>query len=836
MNILQIATYSVNTRWFIAAMATVMMALSSSSYGYNSVAPYLFITGMGVFFAVALFMVIKAVLYYRDLLHELLNPERLQYSFSLVGIVSLTGICTSKLFGWHTVTYIFWYAAIVLWVGITLSTFTILFLYRKAEDRRIEDLLNGGWFFVTIGTQFTALLSIDVAGHVAEHTLLIQFFSFALWSVGTFLCLIFMTFIIWRLLFYQITNDTELSSYWMNIGAAAITTIVSAALYKQIQMTGGALVDILPFLKGFSLLFWSIGLWWLPFLIILAIRKQVNYGWAVPFTVGYWEVVLAICLYAAGTKQLTGLFDEHFISTFAFYFSIAGAAVYCLASAFTLAHLIVIPVWKTIPLQALSIKWHWLSGGTINILQFASYSVNARWFIVAIAAAMMSLSSSSYGYNSVAPYLFITGMGVFSTVAVFMAIKTVIYYEDLLSELLDPEKMLYSHALVGLVSLTGICVSRLFGWYTVTNVFWFAAIVLWIGITLYSFTILFLYHKSEDRKIEDVLNGGWFFVTIGTQFTALLSIDVAGQVTGYTLLIQFFSFTLWSVGTFLYLIFMTFMIWRLLFYPVTRDTELSSYWMNIGAAAVTTIVSAALHQQVQMTGGALVELLPFLKGFSLLFWSVGLWWLPLLIILAIRKQVRSSWVIPFTVGYWEIVLAICLFAAGTKQLTGLFDEYFIVTFALYVSIAGAVVYCFTSVFTLWHLIVIPVWRAIQLQTLIVKSHWLRRGAVSILQFAICAVNIRWFVASMATITIHPCLSSSYGDREVSASLESATVRRFLRETVKAGTKHPQNTPGDYISVKRYRIVLRVSICLLARPESRWEKKCALKESNLRPTD
>ena len=402
-------------------------------------------------------------------------PERLHYSFSLVGIVALTGICASKLFGWHTVTYIFWYAALVLWVSITLSSFTILFLYRKSEDRKIEDILHGGWFFVTTGTQFTALLTIDVAGQVTGHTLLIQYFSFALWSVGTFLYLIFMTLMVWRLVFYPVTRDTELSPYWMNTGAAAVTTVVCAALYQQVQMTGGPFVDLLPFLKGFSLFFWSIGLWWLPFLIILAIRKQVYGSRAIPFTVGYWEIVLSLCLYAAGTKQLTGLFDEHVIITFSLYCSVAGALVYCFASAFTLVHLIVIPVWKAIPLQALTIKWYSLCRGTIHILQFASYSVNTRWFIVGMATIMMALSASSYGYNSVSPYLFITGMGVFFTVALFLVIKAVLYYEDLLHELLDPGKLHYSFSLVGIVALTGICASKLFGWHTVTYIFWYAA-------------------------------------------------------------------------------------------------------------------------------------------------------------------------------------------------------------------------------------------------------------------------------------------------------------------------------------------------------------------------
>ena len=437
----------------------------------------------------------------------------------------------------------------------------------------------------------------------------------------------------------------------------------------------------------------------------------------------------------------------------------------------------------------------------MNILQIAACSVNTRWFIVGMATIMMALSSSSYGYNSVSSYLFITGMGVFFSVALFMVIKALLYYEELLRELLDPRKLHYSFSLVGIAALTGICAFKLFGWHTVSYIFWYAAVVLWVGITLSSFTVLFLYRKSEDRKIEDILHGGWFFVTIGTQFVALLSIEVAGQATGHTLLIQYFSFALWSVGTFLYLMFMTLMIWRLVFYPVTHDTELSSYWMNTGAAAVTTVVGAALHQQVQITGGPFIELLPFLKGFSLFFWAIGLWWLPFLIILAIRKQVYGSRAIPFTVGYWEVVLSLSLYAAGTKQLTGLFDEHFIIRFSLYVSIAGALVYCSASAFTLAHLIVIPVWKAMPLQSLTIKWHSLRRGAIHILQIAACSVSIRWFVTAMATITM-PLISSSHGYNQVSPGVGSSTGRLLLREPINNGSKHTQYTPGYYTSANR----------------------------------
>jgi len=99
-----------------------------------------------------------------------------------------------------------------------------------------------------------------------------------------------MTLIVLRLVFYKFPNNSEISPYWMNAGAAALTALTGIALFRQVSVTGGPFLELLPFLKGFSLFFWSVGLWWLPLLIIMAIKKQVCDDNSFGFTVGYWEI------------------------------------------------------------------------------------------------------------------------------------------------------------------------------------------------------------------------------------------------------------------------------------------------------------------------------------------------------------------------------------------------------------------------------------------------------------------------------------------------------------------------------------------------------------------
>ena len=355
MSLLKIATYSLDTRWFTAVAATLMIAFISHLYGCAVIVPWFFIASLVIFFSVAVFKVTQSVLFNKDALNELLNPEKTLNLFTIVVAINFVGVCFSKVFHLHTTANIFWYVAISFWLGISLFSFSILFLYHKSEDRKIEEIFHGGWFFATVGTQSTAFLGVIVAEHITRNVLFIQLFSFALWSIGASLYLIFMVLILMRLIFYQFRSNTALSPYWMNAGAAALTALTGATLYQYIHTVGGPFVDFLPFLKGISLFFWSAGLWWLPYLVVLAIRKQAYSDEGLVFTVGYWEIAFALGLYANSTIQLVELFKGQYLDIVSICFYIACIALWCFSSIFTIVHLVRSSIW--VPVNDLTINY-----------------------------------------------------------------------------------------------------------------------------------------------------------------------------------------------------------------------------------------------------------------------------------------------------------------------------------------------------------------------------------------------------------------------------------------------------------------------------------------------
>ena len=211
----------------------------------------------------------------------------------------------------------FWSFGIFLWTIVSLSTFSILFI---KCDEKLETAMHGGWLIATVGTQSVAVLGAMLAPKFVSYGSLLVFSSLVWWMIGSFLYIILITIIFYRLVFFKMPPDALIPPYWINMGALAITTMAGSILCINIPQIGGAYVDFLAFTKGFTLFFWSFGTWWLPLLIILAIWKygfnKVRFEYS-PF---YWSMVFPLGMYTACTIKLSQALQMSFIMNISNYF------------------------------------------------------------------------------------------------------------------------------------------------------------------------------------------------------------------------------------------------------------------------------------------------------------------------------------------------------------------------------------------------------------------------------------------------------------------------------------------------------------------------------------
>lgn len=261
----------------------------------------------GVFFAVLWIMLLVRVFrFFPRVLADINDHGRGPGFFTVVAGTCVFGSQLVIVAGETSIAAVLWFVGLFCWVVIMYAFFTAVTI--RQEKPPLEKGISGAWLIAAVATQSISVLGTLLAGQFMQYSRTILFFTLCMFLIGCMLYLMLITLIFYRFTFLDITSDNLTPPYWINMGAVAITTLAGARLILAAP-SWSFLAEITPFLKGFTLFYWSAGTWWIPLLFILGFWRHVYMRFPLRYDPQYWGMVFPLGMYTACTIQLSRAID-----------------------------------------------------------------------------------------------------------------------------------------------------------------------------------------------------------------------------------------------------------------------------------------------------------------------------------------------------------------------------------------------------------------------------------------------------------------------------------------------------------------------------------------------
>ncbi len=300
-----------------------------------------------------------------------------------------------------------------------------------------------------------------------------------------------------------------------------------------------------------------------------------------------------------------------------------------------------------------------------DALRIAARDLYPGYFALVMATGIVSIAAHLLEMAAVAWALLGINGVAYAVLWLLTLVRLTCYPSRLLADLTDHVRGPGFFTVVAGTCVLGSQCVILLNDTTTAALLWLLGVGLWFILTYTFFTAMTV--RQEKPGLERGINGAWLIAVVATQSVSVLGTLVAPRFSTRQDQVLFFTLVMYLLGGMLYILIISLIFYRFLFFKLEPHALTPPYWIDMGAVAITTLAGATLILNADQWG-FLKEILPFLKGFTLFFWATATWWIPLLAILGVWRHLYKRYPFSYDPQYWGMVFPLGMYATCTFQL------------------------------------------------------------------------------------------------------------------------------------------------------------------------
>lgn len=290
-------------------------------------------------------------------------------------------------------------------------------------------------------------------------------------------------------------------------------------------------------------------------------------------------------------------------------------------------------------------------------------TLHPGYFALVMATGIMSIAMNYHRAHAVSVgLLWVAGIAYLVLVGL-TGTRIVVYRREFVADLTDPSR---AFAMFTFVAATCVVGTRLAadGHYGLA----FALLAIgWVAWMVLGYVVPWTAVLGRAaRPVLQSANGTWFIWVVASQSVAVLAAALQPEITAGRSELALLAVFSWSVGIFLYGAAGVFVAIRMLLYPLRPADLTPSYWVAMGATAITVVAGARIGEMADAPMVAATRGL--IAGASVFFWAFGTWLIPPLIAAGIWRHWVHRIPLRYDATLWSVVFPLGMYGVGGYYL------------------------------------------------------------------------------------------------------------------------------------------------------------------------